>query len=122
MGYRTGDTLVIQMGKRYVRLNPRDSMQLEHICLDQEKEDALRFLDEIVYRSVMCEEAGASSNSELQELERIVKQQDADSALRFLSEVVYKKAAELMRAPGCKPVFELPKAGTPPQVERLPKR
>lgn len=122
MGYRTGDTLVIQIGKRYIRLSPRDAMQLERICLDEDKESALKFLSEVVYGSVFCIETDASSSSELQELERSVKQQDRDSALRFLSEVVYKRAAELMHAPACKPAFELPKGGTPPQAEPHPKR
>jgi len=122
MGYRTGDTLVVRIGERYLRLSLRDSMQLERICLDEEKDGALRFLAEVVAGSVVDEKAAASSNPELQELERIVKEQDRDSALNFLSEIVYKRAAELMGAPGCKPVFELPKGGSPPHAEQFRKR
>ena len=40
MGFRTGDNVVIEIAKQYIRLSPHDSMQLERICLDEEKEDA----------------------------------------------------------------------------------
>ncbi len=115
MGFRTGDAAVIEVGKRYIKLSPRDSIDLERICLDEEKEDALRFLGDVVYPSlaqVYGGESGTSLHAEFLELERIVKEQDADSALRFFSDVVYKKAVGLTHAPSCQPVFELPKGKT----------
>ena len=49
MGFRTGDTVVIKIAKQYIKLSPRDSIQLERICFDEEKDDALRFLGGVVY-------------------------------------------------------------------------
>ena len=119
MGFRTGDAVVIKIADQYIKLSPCNSIQLERICLDEEKEDALRFLGGVVYNLVKQSsvEGDASRGSEIQELQRIVKQHDPDSALRFLSDVIYKRAVELMHAPGCKPVFELPRGKTAPTHE-----